>query len=128
MRSIFAKLAIATFVTLGLVTVDVQGRQIKNLVQHSASGASHQTNMMPINLAEVLISAGPAPTNPPPSNGPASKSGTASQPEPSKNSSGPSQALPAPGSSKTDAPAPATDKQKPESPKNGAAPTQGPNN
>ena len=63
MRSIFAKVAVIAFVTLGFITQETEARTLKNLVQHSAD-AGYQTNMMPTRLAEVLLGGGPA-TAPP---------------------------------------------------------------
>jgi hypothetical protein len=63
MRSIFAKLAVFAFVTLGLITQETEARSLKNLVQHSAEGG-YRTNMMPTRLAEVLL--GGPPANAPP--------------------------------------------------------------
>ena len=50
MRSIFAKVALFTFATLGLITQKVEARNLKRLVQHSANGGFH-SNMMPSRLA-----------------------------------------------------------------------------
>ena len=63
MRSIFAKLAVVAFVSLGFITQETEARTLKNLVQHSADGG-YQTNMMPTRLAEVLLGGAPA-TAPP---------------------------------------------------------------
>ena len=41
MRSVFVKIAIASFMALVLLAQDVSGLQIKNLIESSASGASH---------------------------------------------------------------------------------------
>lgn len=93
MRSVFAKLAVATFLTLGFISEESQAAHIKNLVQHSAS-AGLETSMMPNLLAEVLLGATnvnqpPNKTNTPP------KNGTAHQPQPTKNSTVPIQGAPA---------------------------------
>jgi hypothetical protein len=52
MRSVFIKIAIESFMALGLLTLDVQGLQIKNLVESSASAASQKPMIF---LAEVLL-------------------------------------------------------------------------
>ncbi len=105
MRSIFAKLAIATFVTLGFISQEAQAAHIRGLVQHSAS-EGYKTNMMPTRLAEVLLG-GPTTVTPPPTTTGPPKNGTVPQPQPSKNSTAPIQGPPS---------------QRPEPPMNGTAP------
>ena len=63
MRSILAKVAVISLVTLGFITQETEAKTLKNLVQHSAD-AGYQTNMMPTRLAELLLGKGPA-TAPP---------------------------------------------------------------
>ena len=120
MRSIFAKLAIVTFVTLGFITQETEARSLKNLVQHSATG-NYETNMMPTRFASVLLGATPAPAPSSAQAGPPAKNSTASPSEPSKNSPASNQGPSANNGQKPEPPR-NDNGQKPEASKNGTAP------
>ena len=49
MTSIFAKLAVVIFLTLGFITQEVEARNLKNLLQRKAHGG-YKTYMLPKNL------------------------------------------------------------------------------
>ena len=49
MTSIFAKLAVVIFLTLGFISQEVEARNLKNLLQRSSHGG-YKTFMLPKNL------------------------------------------------------------------------------
>ena len=89
MRSIFSKLAVAAFITIGFITQETQSVQIRNLVHAQRQDAHSSPNM----FAEVLLGAVtvPASTTTPPSkdakdskDAPKVTSGTANPQPPAK--------------------------------------------
>lgn len=83
MRSIFSKLAVAAFITIGFITQETQSVQIRNLVHAQRQDAHSSPNM----FAEVLLGAVTVPastTTPPSKDAPKVTSGTANPQPPAK--------------------------------------------